>query len=559
MSIKKLNDSFSSSIGNKDISVIALSGSWGSGKSYVWQEYQKRTTNENIRNAIYISLFGIRSITDFKIKLLMAWVEQNENKNNILTYIPDGIKIISKVLKGLHKSAEAIDNMAFLAIPKILNGKFIVLDDIERKHNSLDIDEILGFIDEFTTKQQTRFLLILNSDKLKDNSIWEKFREKVIHTEIFLKLTSDEACDIALFNKNLTYSEEIKRINKILGIVNIRVLKKIIQFIEKLFKNNIHLHDQAAKQLIPSIMLLNATHYKSIPNPPSLDYIVNFNLSESRNNSNIESEETKAWVKLLHSLGIYQSSDFEKQVSIALTTQIFDYEIIDRLINQHQIPAKRNLALRLCDEFIENYRWDPQKEHVDLSKDAVDILDMTEHLDVSSISMVCEIISSIGDKDLEEKFIQKWIESRNISSEEAFSMIKYHCKENTPRKIMEYLKHISEKVEVKIIKLENFLIDESFIVSENDKENIVANSSINDYIELINSINKDQLKKIFQNHYDWLRFGSDKNWHKISIENFTNACKHIVGNNDSRRISFILKINVLNGKYMEIYEENLNS
>ena len=69
-----------------------------------------------------------------------------------------------------------------LAVPGILKDKVIVLDDIERKHDKLSIDEVLGFIDEFTQQHGARFVVILNSDQLDNRKVWDTLREKVVES-----------------------------------------------------------------------------------------------------------------------------------------------------------------------------------------------------------------------------------------------------------------------------------------------------------------------------------------------------------------------------------------
>lgn len=104
---------------------------------------------------------------------------------------------LKKVLKGVHSGFSALDELALIVTPMMLKGRFIVIDDIERKHEKLSIDEILGFIDDCVQSLECRILLILNSDQLADKKLWETFREKVIDQELRLDISPNEAFDIA--------------------------------------------------------------------------------------------------------------------------------------------------------------------------------------------------------------------------------------------------------------------------------------------------------------------------------------------------------------------------
>ncbi|MBU1901927.1 hypothetical protein KKG82_06215, partial [Patescibacteria group bacterium] len=71
----------------RDISkgkIIMLSGLWGSGKTYFWQE--KIANVENIKkNNIYISLYGKKSIEDIENEIISKSIlnEFPDNKNLI--------------------------------------------------------------------------------------------------------------------------------------------------------------------------------------------------------------------------------------------------------------------------------------------------------------------------------------------------------------------------------------------------------------------------------------------------------------------------------------------
>jgi hypothetical protein len=100
-----------------------------------------------------------------------------------------GRKVAGTAVKGLetlHKGLGVINDLGILAAPALLRGKLIVLDDLERKHDKLDIEEILGFIDEYTQRFEARVLLILNTDRLKKRDIWDTLREKVVDQELRL-------------------------------------------------------------------------------------------------------------------------------------------------------------------------------------------------------------------------------------------------------------------------------------------------------------------------------------------------------------------------------------
>ena len=117
-------------------------------------------------------------------------------------------KVSVDALKKVHEGFSALDELALVAVPVALRNRFVVVDDIERKHASLSVDEVLGFVDEYSQNFGTRFLLILNSDQFSaptDSTLWAAFREKVVEEELRFTPTPGEAFDIAVPNLNSPY------------------------------------------------------------------------------------------------------------------------------------------------------------------------------------------------------------------------------------------------------------------------------------------------------------------------------------------------------------------
>ena len=57
-------------LADPDSRVIALSGKWGTGKSHLWHEVQAASSDEAVKGALYVSLFGLSDTDQLKKKLL---------------------------------------------------------------------------------------------------------------------------------------------------------------------------------------------------------------------------------------------------------------------------------------------------------------------------------------------------------------------------------------------------------------------------------------------------------------------------------------------------------
>lgn len=70
MSLARTKEQLKKLLSCTENSVIALSGKWGTGKTYLWKEIQSQSDDINVQNALYVSLFGLSSIEQVKRKLI---------------------------------------------------------------------------------------------------------------------------------------------------------------------------------------------------------------------------------------------------------------------------------------------------------------------------------------------------------------------------------------------------------------------------------------------------------------------------------------------------------
>ena len=221
---------------DEEVKVMALSGKWGSGKSRMWQDMQNKCKDSKdkdptIKLALCASLFGVTSIAELKQKIAASFLEKKGPWYDGIMRVFKGGKRASLAIPGSNAVWGGLEELIFLTVPARMRNKLIVLDDIERKHESLTIDEVLGFIDDFRQNYKCRFLLILNTDQLTDKTVWEKFREKVIDEEVRLNTTPSEAFDIAAQLTPSLFSDNIKSAVEICGMNNIRIIRKVVSWI----------------------------------------------------------------------------------------------------------------------------------------------------------------------------------------------------------------------------------------------------------------------------------------------------------------------------------------
>ncbi|HEY0891706.1 MAG TPA: P-loop NTPase fold protein, partial [Cellvibrio sp.] len=246
--------------------VIALKGKWGTGKTFLWDEI-KREMYGGDNKPIYVSLFGAKTLSDLKLRILQNSFSSDKKSFNKINKAAESILSTGfSVVK--HLFGISAEDTALIGLPLLVSDRLVVIDDIERKHLDLDVDELLGFLDEYSEIYRVRFLIVLNTDKLIDVEVWHTLHEKVIDFEVTLKPTPAESFDVAFEGDSWIYKEEVRSAISILGVNNIRVIERILRVVKYVHENQID-SDISAKNWVPSCALLTACYFKALDNPPS--------------------------------------------------------------------------------------------------------------------------------------------------------------------------------------------------------------------------------------------------------------------------------------------------
>jgi len=176
-------------IPNTDYAIM-IDGEWGAGKSWYWDNVltkqikkipTKDNTSENssMYNVAKISLFGICSVDDLRIKIFEETSTFFANK-----YVKTGAKltgmVLNKVAGFFNVSETNAKNVSDLLSEFSVNLEHYVLcfDDLERIKTELLI-ELLGYINTLVEHDKVKVVFICNEDELKDID-YHKYKEKIV-------------------------------------------------------------------------------------------------------------------------------------------------------------------------------------------------------------------------------------------------------------------------------------------------------------------------------------------------------------------------------------------
>lgn len=530
-------------LSEKDKKIISISGNWGCGKSHLVDSVLHKTGLSFIK----ISLFGLRSIEDLKLSLVQSSIGPNglmakELKKNA----SDLLSVFSKLAGGFNFNLNKILIASYAAL---LKDRLIVIDDIERKNKDLEIDEVLGFINDLAENNNNKFILILNSNNLDGRDLWESFHEKVIDSEVRLNPSPSEAFELALNSKKKDYFSTLENSLEILEVNNIRVIKKIISNIDMALQPYGEINEPLLSRVITSIALLTAINYKATPKLPSLDFVVKFNslihhMNVRSTSLNADSNEAK-WADLMDALDISHGSEFELTFKQYLETGLMQRSEITTFIEDNKYSIDTETARKKAAEFKERYLWDASLTAGSIVQQYYpSFVGNVAHLDPIIISEFFLIAQTVGEEGLGQNLVNTWIAHFNKKYED-ISITPEFFRNVNPNLNKDILTAVRALKETKIPPVSLFDAvtgEDTFNPLEGGAISTITNSTASDYESLLLSLDYHKLPVFLRNQFKWLANAQtlSKEPYRTAFANFAFAAKSIYNADQNSRISKIL-------------------
>ncbi len=309
-----------------------------------------------------------------------------------------------------------------LMAPVVLRGKLVVIDDIERKHEKLGIDEVLGFIDEYSKQHKSRFVLVLNDDQLSSNvdqeKLWATFREKVIDQEIKLSTSAEEAFSIAIGLAPSKYAEAIKRASIACGLSNIRIVVKVIKVANQILAGR-DLDEAIQARVVPSIVLFSAIYYRGLDDGPDFNFALNagnpdwlaFGRDKNKEPTSEEKREDR-WRMLMQELGIHGCDEFEKRLVEFLESGLFEAASIEAIIDRYVAEKEAMEAREAANDFLKRVFWDHRVDEVQLIAEAAAFSASAGLLDPFVVTELDSVLAKLsGGAAIGQAIIDGWIKA----------------------------------------------------------------------------------------------------------------------------------------------------
>jgi len=342
MSIKLVENEIKRFLKDSSPEAICVIGKWGVGKTFTWNKYLKEAAKNKVVSLpyySYVSLFGQGSLEELKYAII-------ENKQTIEEVASDSDTDFFQKLRSwksgkylpaildVSKIFKNTDPIFARFLPSLIRSQIICIDDLERIGKGLETKDVLGMISFLKEQRNCKVVLLLNDEELDGEAKkdFDKQLEKVIDMKMVFDPTPCETAEIGINKENNFYGEFV-HISNALGIVNIRVIKKIERLLERLVVL-LKKHDERIfKAALPSVVLMGWSIYQPQIAPP-LEFIKNFNRFDGLLGDKKDlPEKEKNWRLLLSSINFYLFDELDQLIYESVQRGYFDPESIEKIAN----------------------------------------------------------------------------------------------------------------------------------------------------------------------------------------------------------------------------------
>lgn len=553
MSLSKTKERLVRLLGQGDNSVIALSGKWGTGKTHLWNEVKAASADEKVKNALYVSLFGLSSVDQVKRKLIESAIPGAESHGGLFDSLRSLYNAGLTAATQHYKAMAALKDLNMLLMaPVVLRNKLIVIDDIERKHAKLGIDEVLGFIDDYSKQFHVRFVLVLNDDQLTTDGdqakLWATFREKVIDEEVRLSTSPEEAFSIAIELTPSKYAQELERAIAICGLTNIRIVGKVLKTANQILTGR-DLDPAIRARVVPSIVLFSAIHYRGIPDGPDFQFALNvanpdwIQFGEDRNTEPTEQEKREdRWRLLMQELGILGCDEFEKVLVEFLESGLFDADRVQAIIDRYVAETQELQARLAANDFMKRAFWDHRVSDADLLVEAGQFPTSAKLLDHYVVTQLHDTLSELpGGKALGQMIIDEWIAAFEAGD---YNKVEDGNPFNNP--IHPDIKAVFDAAQASI-QANTTLIETCIHIIDNRgwgtlQEVAMKRATVADFDAAIRGMDIDTLRRFMRRMIDMRLQRETFDPHfGTATQNFMDACRAISNDSNSPRLAALIK------------------
>lgn len=312
---------------NAETNVLALTGAWGTGKTYAWREaLMAHKDHIKFKHYCYVSLFGINSMAELRMALFIKSIAVatlgtkldfaaiNEHWGSIAKdWFKGQYARFGPMVRNLPHGSSISLGLEALA-PSAVRDTLVCFDDFERQ-TTIKAEDVLGLITELSEERGCKVALIFNVEQLGAKDAYRAYREKTIDFEVLYAPTVQEAFslvfDTAFPNREIVFRHVVD-----LEITNVRILRKLQDLITRIAVVTAGMHTQVIEASISTTVLLCWCAYAPDASKPKIEDVENWNTSLFSFKKEAEQDPvTLAWVQRLKAYGFSHVDDLDLAIA----------------------------------------------------------------------------------------------------------------------------------------------------------------------------------------------------------------------------------------------------
>ena len=349
--------------------VVAIKGSWGSGKTYFWNTFQENELSD--KQYAYISLFGKESIEDIKRDTIL----QISIKDKYLSTVKDKVSNVKSTLgfkdddASFGMSGALAGTIMSLFEKKDFENVVICFDDFERISDKLNIKDILGYLSVLKEQYNCKIVLILNEEKISnDKAVYDEYKEKIVDFEFLFSPSVEECFKIVKPNIKSLEDEVFAYCDRV-NLNNIRVIQRNIRLLNRIVQeiNWNDLHENTRWNLVSKVFSLSTVYYKFgfLDFNKLREYYSNRQFKDEHNKSPINNDYEAILSHMTDVGSLYHADSLDTSIIEYLESSLIDIEQINNelllLDDRHDIESIKNDFFNLESSFVYNLQADSEQ------------------------------------------------------------------------------------------------------------------------------------------------------------------------------------------------------
>lgn len=323
--------------------VLAISGDWGSGKTFAWEAALQRLKDDPARKIArpsyaYVSLFGVSNLAQLKLTIFQNSEPTGPSANKKQKIASSGLRELASRLRlvpGVGDYADAAEELMALEV----RDRIVCFDDLERMSPDLRLSEVLGLASFLKERRNCKIAFIAHTDKLQEKDEFEKLAEKVVDISLRFVRPPESSAAIAIPEQTpLAQTTRDKCIG--LGITNIRVMRQIWRM-AKVLEEKLKGYEQTLLgQGIHSLVLFAWCHLQpKIAPEKEFVRVTRTAIAFSANENTSLTPEQRAWSAILDAYGFTYADEFDRVVFSGVEHGYFDIAALKVVADQKNALA----------------------------------------------------------------------------------------------------------------------------------------------------------------------------------------------------------------------------